>query len=78
MEKMEDMLIELNEIEARFKEHEQEAMKYNKWQETLETQQTIFTNLDQCREDIGVRCEMWRSLHSWKQKEEIWFKTPFS
>lgn len=46
IEKIEEMLIELNEIEAKFKDHEETATKYNKWQETLETQQHVFENLD--------------------------------
>lgn len=38
IEKMEEMLIELNEIEQKFNSHEETANKYNKWQEVLETQ----------------------------------------
>lgn len=38
IEKIEEMLIELNEIEQKFNSHEETANKYNKWQEVLETQ----------------------------------------
>ena len=31
IEKIEEMLIELNEIEQRFNDHEETATKYNKW-----------------------------------------------
>lgn len=37
IDKIEDMLEDLRDIEQRFKEHEETAYKYNKWQETLET-----------------------------------------
>ena len=37
LEKIDDILIELDEIEQRFKDNEHTATKYNKWQETLET-----------------------------------------
>lgn len=26
---------------------------------------------------MSLRCEMWRSLHSWTKKEGVWYKTPF-
>ena len=37
VQKIDEILIELDEIEQRFKDNEQTATKYNKWQETLET-----------------------------------------
>ena len=42
----------------------------DEWQEVLETQPTVFENLDSCREEMTLRCEMWRSLHSWQEKED--------
>lgn len=62
MEKMFDILKDLSEIEAKFKSLEEESLKYNRWQEVLETQPTIFENLDQARDEITLRCLMWRSL----------------
>lgn len=47
-----DMLRQLDELEGRFKELETRSMKYNQWQEVLQTQPTVFDNLDQCREDL--------------------------
>jgi len=47
-----DVLRQLDELENRFKELENRSMKYNQWQEVLQTQPTVFDNLDQCREDL--------------------------
>ena len=78
MERTFDILKDLQEIEDRFKKHESDAVKMNEWQEVLETQPTVFENLDSCREEMTLRCEMWRSLHSWQEKEVVWYKTPFA
>jgi len=37
MEKMFDVLKDLSEVEAKFKTLEEESLKYNRWQEVLET-----------------------------------------
>lgn len=47
-----DVLRQLDELEKNFKELEERSMKYNQWQEVLQTQPTVFDNLDQCREDL--------------------------
>lgn len=68
----------LDEKEARFKELESRSMKYNQWQEVLQTQPTIFDELDILREDLSLRCIMWRSLKEWEELQEIWIKTQFN
>lgn len=50
MEKMFDILSELDKIESTFKELEERKETYNKWQEVLDTNPTVFENLDECRE----------------------------
>jgi predicted HAD superfamily Cof-like phosphohydrolase len=65
----------LDEKEARFKELESRSMKYNQWQEVLQTQPTIFDELDILREDLSLRCTMWRSLREWEELQEMWIKT---
>jgi len=62
---MYDMLKQLDAIEERFKEHEAMATKYNSWQEVLQTQPTVFENLETTREEMTLRCLMWRSLNEW-------------
>jgi hypothetical protein len=53
-------------------------MKYNQWQEVLQTAPTIFDELDVLREDLSLRCQMWRSLRDWEEKQETWIKTQFN
>jgi hypothetical protein len=78
IEKMFDIIQELNDIEAQFKELEERKDTYNKYQEVLETQQTVFENLEDCREQITLRCLMWNSLDEWSQMNEKWKKTQFA
>lgn len=68
----------LDEKEARFKELETRSLKYNQWQEVLQTAPTVFDELDQLREDITLRCLMWRSLKEWQELQEQWIKTQFN
>jgi hypothetical protein len=65
MENKYPILQELDEIEARFKELEALKEKYNNWQMVLETQPTVFENLEECREQYSLRCLMWRNLERW-------------
>lgn len=67
---MYQMLQRLDEIEAKFKALEERSMTYNNWQQVLETQPTVFEKLDATREEMTLRCVMWRSLHDWQQMNE--------
>ena len=49
-----EVLKVLDEKEARFKELESRSLKYNQWQEVLQTQPTIFDELDTLREDLTL------------------------
>ena len=73
-----EIIKELDNIEAQFKEAEATSLKYNKWQEVLETQPTVFKNLEDCREQLTLRCLMWRSLSQWQDLNEEWYKTVFA
>jgi dynein heavy chain, axonemal len=68
----------LDEKEARFKDMEKLATKYNQYQEVLQTNPTVFEELDTLREDLNLRCVMWRSLKEWEELQEIWIKTQFN
>ena len=68
----------LDEKEAQFKELENRSQKYNQWQEVLQTNPTVFEELDTLREDLQLRCIMWRSLKEWEELQEIWIKTQFN
>lgn len=77
-EKKYKILEELDNIEDRFKNLEALKEKYNNWQIVLETQPTVFENLEECREQMQLRCLMWRSLEEWQKYNEEWYKTAFS
>jgi cell division FtsZ-interacting protein ZapD len=57
----------LDEKEAQFKELENRSLKYNQWQEVLQTNPTVFEEMDALREDLQLRCIMWRSLKEWEE-----------
>jgi dynein heavy chain len=38
----------------------------------------VFENLEDCREQMSLRCLLWRSLNEWQEMNEKWYKTPFS
>jgi hypothetical protein len=62
-----EMLKILEEKDAKLKELEKLAMKYNNYQEVLQTNPTVFEELDTLREDLSLRLIMWRSLKEWEE-----------
>lgn len=78
LDKMYDIIQELAEKETKFKQLEALKDTYNNYQMVLETQLTVFENLEDCREQIVLRCLMWNSLDEWTQMNERWNKTQFS
>lgn len=75
---MYDILRKLDTLEATFKDLETTAMKYNNYQETLQVQATHFENLENLREQLTLRCMMWRSLREWEERTEAWIKEKFN
>ena len=75
LEKMFDVLQDLDEIEVKFKQLEETKERYNRWQMELETNQDTFENLEECREQMTLRSLMWRSLNEWQDMNEVWLKT---
>jgi len=76
--KMNDMLKKLDDIEGRLKSKEETSLKYQNWQEVLQTNQSTFENLDKLREEFNIRAAMWRSLKEWEELTAKWVKTQFS
>ncbi len=74
---MYEMLNSLDGLEKKFKELEERSSKYNVWQEVLQTQPTGWENLEGLREDLTLRCLMWRSLKEWEELTEGWINTQF-
>jgi anion-transporting ArsA/GET3 family ATPase len=65
LEKMFDILGEIEEIETTFKQLEETKERYNRWQIELETNQDTFENLEELREQMTLRSLMWKSLNEW-------------
>lgn len=72
-----DVLRRLDALEATFKELESTAVKYNNYQEVLQMQATQFNNLENLREQLQLRCLMWRSLNEWEERTDGWVKEKF-
>ena len=72
LEKIFDIIGELEELETKFKHLDLTADKYNHQQTVLEMQPTVFEYLDEARTDINLRVLMWRSLKEWNEKNEQW------
>jgi PleD family two-component response regulator len=70
-----DMSRQLDELEGKLTDLDGLSQKYNNWQEVLQMNPTSFENLDKAREDISLRCLMWRSLQQWEDKTDNWTKT---
>jgi hypothetical protein len=50
MDKMYDIIQELDNIESKFKHLEAMKDRYNKYEEVLEKTPSVFENLEECRE----------------------------
>lgn len=77
LEKMFDIINELNQIEDEFKVLEETADRYNNQQTVLEMQPTVFENLDEARTAVSLRATMWRSLAEWNKMNEEWIGERF-
>lgn len=73
-----DILRRLDGLEGRFKELEITATKYNQYQEVLQVPATQFANLEKLREQLNLRCLMWRSLNEWEEKTDAWVQEKFA
>jgi len=59
---MGEMIIQLDKKMATFNELSETSVKYNKWQEELRTQPTIFSEIDELRGELETRHTLWKSL----------------
>lgn len=75
---MYDVLRKLDILETTFKELESTAVKFNQYQEVLQVQATPFEELETLREELTLRCMMWRSLREWEEKTDQWIKEKFN
>lgn len=65
-----EMIKQLDEKMERLKELRETSEKYNGWEEELRTQPTIFSNVEDLKEQLEARWTLWHSLQEWTQKKE--------
>ena len=67
---MNEMLKQLGEKMEKFEEMRDTSEKYNGWEEELRTQPTIFSNIEELKEQLEARYTLWKSLHDWREKKD--------
>ena len=71
---MTEMIKLLDEKWEKFEEYRDTAAKYNGWQEEMRWQPTIFSNIEELKEQLEARRTLWRSLHEWKELKDAYEK----
>ena len=74
---MNEMIRQLDDKMATFKKLEETGVKYNVWQEHLNTPTTNFDNIDDLREEVTSRHLLWHSLSEWQSLKDVYEKTLF-
>ena len=74
---MNEMIRQLDDKMAIFKKLEETGVKYNEWQEHLNTPTTNFDNIDDLREEVSSRHLLWHSLSEWQGLKDVYEKTLF-
>ena len=74
---MNEMIRQLDDKMATFKKLEETGVKYNEWQEHLNTPTTNFDNIDDLREEVTSRHLLWHSLSEWQSLKDVYEKTLF-
>ena len=74
---MNEMIRQLDDKMAVFKKLEETGVKYNEWQEHLNTPTTNFDNIDDLREEVTSRHLLWHSLSEWQGLKDVYEKTLF-
>ena len=59
---MGEMIKLLDEKMELFNQLQETSVKYNRWQEELRTQPTIFTEIDDLKVELEARHTLWHSL----------------
>ena len=69
---------ELEEIDEKCRKLESEASTISEYQTFLELPINRFEEVEQVREDLDARLELWRSLRDWKKMQQDWINAPFN
>lgn len=65
-------------INERVLQLEENAKKYNYYQQTLNIEQSRFEDLEDLRNDLNMRLNVWCSLEEWQLATSQWVDTQFS
>ena len=77
-EGVEENLQKVEKLEARFKVGESSANKYRSYQQTLNMEQVEFALVDEVRDGLGLRADLWKSLREWNILTERWTSQQFA
>ena len=68
---------ELNELGESFTKIEADAKIYNHYEMTLAITVTIFSGIDNVKNDLKLRTDMWKSKKEWKELVAGWIGGKF-
>ena len=77
-EGVDENLTKLSKLEDRFKEADNSAEKYRGYQQTLNLEQSEFALVDEVREGLSLRSDLWKSLQEWNILTERWISQQFA
>ncbi len=77
-EGVEENLQKIEKLEARFKAGENAANKYRGYQQTLNMEPVEFAIVDEVREGLSLRADLWKSLREWNILTERWTSQQFA
>ena len=69
---------ELTLLNDECKELEENAKKYNHYEQTLNMQVSQFEDLENLRVDLNLRLAMWKSLKEWEELTSEWSESKFT
>lgn len=67
---MPDMIKQLNEKMEKFQVLRDTSIKYNGWQDEMRWTPTIFSNIEELKNELEARYTLWHSLSEWKELKE--------
>eukprot|EP01022_Parablepharisma_sp_SALTPOND_P016111 TRINITY_DN2328_c0_g1_i1.p1 TRINITY_DN2328_c0_g1~~TRINITY_DN2328_c0_g1_i1.p1 ORF type:complete len:2092 (+),score=299.17 TRINITY_DN2328_c0_g1_i1:7740-14015(+) len=77
-EGMEEVLKKIASLEEHFKAGENLADKYRDYQQTLNMEPVDFPLVEEIREGLSLRSDLWKSLQQWSILTERWISQQFS
>lgn len=72
-----EVLNKVDDLEASFKTAYEKSEKYKEYQQVLGTEMIEFTNVDELREQLMLRVDLWRGLKEWNELTTKWVSQQF-